>query len=42
MNGTQDPAKTCDAISIGLGFEASAVHLGQLGQPAPAANNPCP
>jgi hypothetical protein len=29
-DATQDPAKTCDAISIGIGFDAVAVHLGPV------------
>jgi hypothetical protein len=31
-DGTQDPTKVCDAVSIGLGFETRA---SQLGAPAP-------
>ena len=31
VDGSQDPGMTCDGISIGLGFEASAVHLGGVG-----------
>jgi hypothetical protein len=27
-DGTQDPARTCDGVSIGLGFEAKRVQLG--------------
>ena len=30
VDGTQDPTKTCDGISVGLGFEAQA---GALGNP---------
>jgi hypothetical protein len=29
-DGTLDPSRPCDAISIGLGFEASAVRLGPI------------
>jgi hypothetical protein len=29
-DATQDPTKTCDAISIGIGFEAVAVQLGPV------------
>lgn len=40
-NGTQDPTKLCDGISIGLGFDAELVKLDGVapaGQPSP---NPC-
>ncbi len=40
-DGTQDPNKTCDAISVGLGFEASAVQLGGVAAPAPPPADPC-
>jgi hypothetical protein len=30
VDGTQDPSRRCDGISIGLGFEASAVRLGPI------------
>jgi hypothetical protein len=33
-NGTQDPNKTCDGISIGLGFEMKEVQIGVVGPPA--------
>lgn len=39
-DGTQDPAKTCDGISIGLGFEASLVQVGPSVAAAPLAD-PC-
>ena len=39
QDGTQDPAKTCDGISIGLGFEATVV---QLGPTVPAVTMPDP
>jgi hypothetical protein len=39
QDGTQDPTKTCDGISIGLGFEASVV---QLGPTVPAVTMPDP
>jgi hypothetical protein len=29
-DGTQDSARTCDGISIGLGFEASAIEIGPV------------
>ena len=31
QDGTQDPTKTCDGISIGIGFEARVVQLGAAG-----------
>ncbi len=34
-NGTQNPAKTCDGISIGLGFEMKEVQIGTVAPPAP-------
>jgi hypothetical protein len=41
LDGTQDPAATCDGISIGIGFEASAVHLGGVG-PSVLPADTCP
>jgi len=32
-DGTQDPTKTCNGISIGLGFEGQAANIGGLGPP---------
>lgn len=40
-DGTQDPTKTCDGISIGLGFKARAVSLGGIGPAAPPQPDPC-
>jgi hypothetical protein len=41
-DGTQDPTKPCDAISIGLGFDAVREQLGPT-VPAPAPlPDPCP
>ncbi len=40
-DGSQDPNQTCDAISLGLGFEASAVQLGAVAAPAPPPADPC-
>ena len=34
-DGSQDPNKTCDGISIGLGFEMKEAQLGDVGQPTP-------
>jgi hypothetical protein len=34
-DGTQDPMKTCDGISMGLGFEMKEVQLGDVGPPTP-------
>lgn len=34
-DGTQDPTKTCDGISIGLGFEMKEVQLGDVGPVTP-------
>lgn len=34
-DGTQDPNKTCDGISMGLGFEMKEVLLGEIGPPTP-------
>jgi hypothetical protein len=40
-DGTQDPTKTCNGISFGLGFDASVVQLGAVGQVPPPPPNPC-
>jgi hypothetical protein len=40
-DGTQDPSKTCDGISIGIGFEAKKVVLGGIGPTTPPPPNPC-
>jgi hypothetical protein len=40
-DGTQDPSKPCDGISIGLGFEASVVQLGGVATPVPPPDDPC-
>jgi len=39
-DGTQDPTKTCDGISIGLGFDADVVQLGTIAAAA-TGSNPC-
>jgi len=40
-DGTQDPTKICDGISIGLGFDAKRVKLGPIAAPAPPDPDPC-
>jgi hypothetical protein len=40
-DGTQDPKKPCDALTIGLGFDALPVQLGPTVQPPPPMPNPC-
>jgi hypothetical protein len=40
VDGTQDPTKSCDGVSIGLGFSASRVQLGPTTTVPPAAD-PC-
>jgi hypothetical protein len=40
-DGTQDPTQTCDAISIGLGFEAAVDQIGGAVSPPPPPPNPC-
>ncbi|EYF07884.1 hypothetical protein [Chondromyces apiculatus] len=41
QDGTQDPSKTCDGISIGIGFSAKHIKLGPVAEPAAPAENPC-
>jgi hypothetical protein len=40
-DGSQDPEKTCDGISIGLGFDSDQVQLGKVADPAMAQPDPC-
>ncbi len=40
-DGSQDPSKLCDGISIGLGFNASRVILGATAAPVPPPPDPC-
>ncbi|MCL2823995.1 MAG: hypothetical protein FWD57_08390 [Polyangiaceae bacterium] len=40
-DGTQDPDKSCDGISIGLGFDMKRVQLGQVNDKNPEASSPC-
>src|SRR5262249_35060798 len=42
VDGTQDPTKECDGVSIGLGFEAERVKLGPIGPEEPPSPDPCP
>jgi hypothetical protein len=41
IDGSQDPTKECDAISIGLGFNAARVELGGVGA-SKQIQDPCP
>lgn len=41
QDGTQDPTKECDGISIGLGFTMKPVRLGAIALAAPPLPNPC-
>jgi hypothetical protein len=40
-DGSQNPSKECNAISIGLGFEAKAAQLGKVAAASPPAEDPC-
>ncbi|MDI3290982.1 hypothetical protein, partial [Polyangium sp. 15x6] len=40
-DGTQDPTKECDAISIGLGFTMKSAQLGSVVPAAPPPPDPC-
>jgi len=40
-DGTQDANATCDSISIGLGFNAGAVLIGDVADPTPEEEDPC-
>ena len=40
-DGSQNPSKECNAISIGLGFEAGIAKLGKIGDEAGPKNDPC-
>lgn len=40
-DGTQDPQKTCDAISIGIGFNAKSVRFGGVAPASPPPPDPC-
>jgi hypothetical protein len=41
-DGTQDPTKECDGISIGLGFDLEQVKFGAVADPPPPPPDPCP
>lgn len=40
-DATQDATKTCDGISVGLGYDAKAVKLGDVTDPAAPGQDPC-
>ncbi len=40
-DGTQNPTKECNAISIGLGFESKAIQLGAIAAKADPPADPC-
>lgn len=40
-DGTQDPTKQCDGISIGLGFDAELVKISGISPATPPAADPC-
>jgi hypothetical protein len=40
-DGSQDPTKPCDGISIGLGFDASVVQLGDIAPKGDPKPSPC-
>ncbi|MDI1478686.1 hypothetical protein [Polyangium sp. y55x31] len=40
-DGTQDPTKQCDAISIGIGFRMKTAQLGSVVPAAPPPPDPC-
>ncbi|XXX82081.1 hypothetical protein WMF30_25295 [Sorangium sp. So ce134] len=40
-DGSQDPSQECDAISIGIGFTAKEVQLGEIAPPAETTGTPC-
>ena len=42
VDGTQDPAKTCNGISIGLGFEMSELQFGNVANPVAPTPHICP
>ena len=40
-DGTQDPNQACNALSIGIGFEAAPVVVAGVADPPPPARDPC-
>jgi hypothetical protein len=40
-DGTQDPTKVCDGISVGLGFDMKPAQIGVVAPPA-APSMSCP
>jgi hypothetical protein len=40
MDGTNEPGEACNGISFGIGFDATAVKLGQVVS-LPMAPDPC-
>ena len=40
-DGTQDPSRECNAISIGLAFSATSAKLGDVTPPPPFSSDPC-
>lgn len=40
-DGVQDPGKTCDGISIGIGFDGQKVLLGGIDELTPPGSDPC-
>ena len=42
LDGTQDPKKECNGVSIGIGFEGLPVKIGELTDPSPPAAEVCP
>jgi hypothetical protein len=41
VDGKQDPTKSCNAISIGIGFDAVSVAVGPIAGPVAAPKDPC-
>ncbi len=41
IDGSQDPTKTCNGISFGMGFEAKAAQLGTIADDLPPMIDPC-
>jgi hypothetical protein len=41
-DGKQDPNKTCNAISVGIGFTMLPISFGKISPPAQPVQNPCP